>query len=219
MLNLLSLRLQPGFLLRTLAWLLLLNFGLASANAASLFKATAPAIAPELSTARDSPVVRSRPVELDLGLLAAEADLPAGALVQKKGLSLNLFDDVSFIADADRIEESPQGLIWVGTLRGVEQSQVVIAVTGDVVAGNISLPDGRYHIRYLGHAVHEVQKIDPSLFPEDEPPIPAPDFSARSRFIGVLFSASSFRSSALSLPPSDLTPRPALSTKITVHFT
>jgi hypothetical protein len=189
-------RRQPGFLLRALALLVLLNWGSTPANAAdfglpqkaaaavstdlappALFKASPSATVKNLSAARDVQVVRSRPVALDINLLTAEADFPAGVLAQKKSLSLNLFDDVIFIADADQIQVTPQGITWIGTLRGVEQSQALIAVTGDIVAGNISMPDERYHLRYVGNAVHEVQKIDPSLFPEDEPPTPPPDFS------------------------------------------
>jgi hypothetical protein len=193
MLKRFSLLQQPGFLLKILALLALTSWGLAPANAAnfglkqktvavsadvippSLFKASPSTLSKSLFAVQDVQVVRSRPVALDLNLLAAAADLPLGVLATKKSLSLNLFDDVSFIADADQIQLTPQGLIWVGTLRGIEQSQVVIVVSGDIVAGNISMPGGRYHIRYIGNEMHEIQKIDPSLFPEDEPPMPAPD--------------------------------------------
>jgi hypothetical protein len=200
-LNTFSLRRSLGFLLGTLALLMLLGLpipglapALTPAHAAdgvppTLFKASPSSIVKSLSSAKDVQVVRSRAVELDRSLLMEEVELPAGARVQKKGLSLNLFDDVSFIAEVDRIEATPHGMLWIGTLRGVEQSQVVIVVRGEIVAGNISLPDGRYHIRYIGNALHEIQKIDPSLFPEEAPPVsvpipvpipattPAPDFS------------------------------------------
>ena len=146
----------------------------ASVTPLPLFKdMTAPAVK-SLSVIQDRQVVRSRPVAIDRSLLNEGADLATGSVVQKKSLSLNLFDNVSFIADLDRVELNAQGATWVGTLRGIEHSQVVIVVTGDIVAGNITMPDGRYHIRYAGDQVHEVQKIDPSLFPKDEPSTPIP---------------------------------------------
>ncbi|MBI4741770.1 MAG: hypothetical protein HY777_09550 [Betaproteobacteria bacterium] len=117
-----------------------------------------------LVVAQDAQVIRARTVDVNRGLLTAGAD---GAVVRKKSISLNLFDDVSFVADAERVETGAQGLTWVGTLRGIERSQAVFVVTGDVVAGNITTPAGRYHIRFIGNGVHEVQQIDESKFPEE----------------------------------------------------
>jgi hypothetical protein len=55
---------------------------------------------------------------------------------------------------------------------------VVIVMHGNVVSGNISTPGARYHIRFAGNGAHEVQEIDRSLFPRDEPDVPNSDESA-----------------------------------------
>ena len=78
------------------------------------------------------------------------------SLPEGRVISLNLFDNVTFIAEADRVERTSSGVTWVGRLRGIDLSQVVIIVNGDVVVGNISMPAGRYHIRFVGNGVHEV---------------------------------------------------------------
>ena len=58
-------------------------------------------------------------------------------------------------------------MTWTGHIQGVAQSQVTIVVNGDVASGNITLPAKRYHIRFAGNGVHEVQAIDASKFRND----------------------------------------------------
>ncbi len=109
---------------------------------------------------RDKQVIRARPVKIDLQLLTDSA-------APGQTITLNLFDDVTVVAQADRIERTARGVQWIGQVQGVPLSQVTIVANGDVVSGNISMPQGRYHIRFVGNGVHEVQRIDPSLFPKD----------------------------------------------------
>jgi hypothetical protein len=123
---------------------------------------------------RDREVVRSRQVDIDLHLLLGSADLHPGVTAPGRVISLNLFADANFVAEADRVDRTSRGVTWVGRLRGIDLSQVIIIVNGDVVAGNISMPSHRYHIRFMGKGIHEVQEIDESLFPPDEPFVPIP---------------------------------------------
>lgn len=126
-------------------------------------------VAPEKSLVliRDKQVVRARAVNVDRSLLVDSANTPAGTVVQKKSVTLNLFDNASFVADVENVQTTPASVAWVGTLRGIEHGQFVIVVSGDVVVGNITTPDGRFHIRFIGDGLHEVQQIDQSLFPEE----------------------------------------------------
>lgn len=140
-----------------------------------LFSADVPGMAADSKRARDRQVVRWREVSLDTALLTGAANRGSAADGNNRAIALNLFDNVSFIADLDRIEHTARGVNWFGHLRGVDMSQVVLVVQGDVVAGNITMPMARYHIRFVGNGVHEVQRIDPSLFPADEPSTPIPD--------------------------------------------
>ena len=141
---------------------------------AALFSPLKAQMKADAAFVRDRQVVRSRQVDIDLNLLTGSADLPPDVIATGRVISLNLFDNVTFIAEADRVERTSSGVTWVGRLRGIDLSQVVIIVNGDVVVGNISMPAGRYHIRFVGNGVHEVQEIDQSLFPPDEPYVPIP---------------------------------------------
>ena len=114
---------------------------------ASLFSPLKAQTQADAAIVRDFEVVRSRQVDIDLDLLTRSADLPAGAA--GRVISLNLFDDVSFVAEADRVERTSRGVSWVGRLRGIDLSQVVIIVNGDVVVGNITMPAGP-----LPHPLH-----------------------------------------------------------------
>ena len=127
-------------------------------------------------------VVRLRRVDIDRNVLTqAAAAVPkafgqgaATSIAVGKSITLNLFEDVTFIADSDSIERTARGTTWIGHLRDIEHGQVILVVNDDVVVGNISLPAARYHIRYAGNGAHEVQEIDPSKFPVDERSVPVP---------------------------------------------
>lgn len=126
-----------------------------------LFLSVTPGTDAKPTAVRDKQVLRFRPVKIDPALLTAPSVAP-GQLI-----GLNLFDDVSLTAQADRIERAERGVTWVGHIQDMPQSQVTIVVNGDVVSGNISLPHKRYHIRFAGNGLHEVQLIDTSKFGND----------------------------------------------------
>jgi len=161
-------RLFPRYLL---ALSLLGLAGLASAAPPALFAVAPPPALADAAVVRDAQAVRARPVLVDAPLLLGAADLPAAA---QPAVTLNLFDDVTFVADPVRIEPREGGGVWIGRLRGVEHGQVVIVVHNGIVAGNITLPGARYHIRHAGNGVHEVHQIDSARFPPDGPERPVP---------------------------------------------
>ena len=153
-----------------------------TSNAPPALFAPITATAPQKSQAidRGPQVLRARAVAIASSLLTQPAvgapkafgPVGAGPLIAARSVTLNLFDDVTFIADADNVERTVRGITWVGHLRGIENSQVILVINDDVVVGNISMPAAsRYHIRYVGGA-HEVQEIDQSKFPVDEHSVP-----------------------------------------------
>ena len=130
---------------------------------------------------RGPQIVRFRAVNIDYGLLTQAVGAPKSfgqsavtAPAGGQSVTLNLFEDAVFIADADQIEQTARGTTWIGHLRGIEMSQVILVINGDIVAGNISMPAARFHIRYAGTGAHEVQEIDQSKFPVDERSVPVP---------------------------------------------
>lgn len=62
--------------------------------------------------------------------------------------SLTLFDDTTYIALVDRVEEQSKGnFVWIGHLAGQQGSQVKVTVQDQVVSGIIELNNTRYELQ------------------------------------------------------------------------
>jgi hypothetical protein len=119
-----------------------------------------------LPTARA--VVRGRLVTVDLAQLGRPG--PAGGAAEDSAtLTLDLFPDVTLVAERDQAEptSSGQGFIWMGTVRGAAPSQVTLVVEDGVLSGNVRVPQGSYQIRYAGNGLHAIYEINPAAFPPD----------------------------------------------------
>ncbi|MFA7281196.1 MAG: M12 family metallo-peptidase [Sterolibacterium sp.] len=142
-------------------------------NAPPLFlpasgRVTANASGTSSARPRHRSVLQTRQVTIDHDLLNAAT----------ASLSLNLGGQ-TLIADLDRVTTTARGLAWIGHLRNIDMSQVVIVRNGDIVSGNISTPQARYHIRFASGGIHEIQEIDQSGFPVDETTVPIPAANRR----------------------------------------
>jgi hypothetical protein len=124
-------------------------------------------------------VIRSRLVTVDLAQLGAPGDSVADVLV------LNFFPDAVYTAVLDRVENSSLGAFsWVGSLEGVDLSQVILSVKDGVMVGNVVAPGMFYQVRYAGDGVHAIREADQAAFPICRPGmwrnLPAPPTTARS---------------------------------------
>lgn len=112
----------------------------------------------------DPTIIRARFVEINLELI--EGTEVGDTLI------LNLFDDVVFTAVLDCLEASgSDGYSWIGHLEEIDHSQVLLAIGGGQVAGNITLPGEFYQVRFTGNRVHAIYRIDQSAFPPEGEPI------------------------------------------------
>lgn len=126
----------------------------------------------DLGTAADPTIVRSRPVAINLHLLA-QADGSPRQWAPGGALKLNLFDDVSFTALFDRVElNAPNSFAWIGRIDGIDLSQVILVVRDQIMMGSISMPGALYQIRYAGGGLHAVHELNPGAFPPEQPPLP-----------------------------------------------
>jgi hypothetical protein len=118
----------------------------------------------------DPAVMRERFVKIDSDALArGDPTAPGGSKV----LVLNLFEDAVFTAILERVEFSRSGSQTLfGRLDGIQGSSVMLVVKAGVVIGDIRLPRALYQLGYVGDGVHAIRQIDPSAFPDDEPPAP-----------------------------------------------
>lgn len=163
--------------LLTLWMLLVAQTAYAQDPPPNLFSATNLATeAPQIS---NPTVRRSRLASINFSLLGAEPNIQQGLF--QPVINLNLFADTTLPAIHDRTEKTPRGFAWIGHIQDKPLSQVTIVVNGDVVSGNISSPEGRYHIRFAGKGIHAIQEIDSSKFPEEDPPFqPLPTFAPKA---------------------------------------
>lgn len=112
-------------------------------------------------------ILRSRFVTLDL----APFSTPSDPLSER--LRLNLFEDVVLRAVRSEIKPNAGGIIWLGKVEGMPDSQVTLAVGGGIMIGNISLPDATYQVRYAGGDVHAIYSVDAAISPAyTEPVVP-----------------------------------------------
>ena len=141
---------------------------IASAEAPALFS---PAVLPQgLSQPDDPTIIRANPVVVNFDVLLANApDKPAD---HWQPVLLNLFDDVSFEAVLNQEAYGWGGAqVRSGYVEGVENSEVILVFQDGVMAGNITVPDAFYQVRYVGEGVHAIYQIDQRAFPEELPPV------------------------------------------------
>jgi hypothetical protein len=124
----------------------------------------------------DPMVIRSRQATVDLTLLAAggaESSVAAGAArPAARSVDLNLFANMDVVAHLDRVEVVPSvGYAWVGHIAGQEDTEVVLAVAGDVLTGSIKLPGQMYSIR-SSDASYVIAELNSRAIPGDEVAVP-----------------------------------------------
>lgn len=116
-------------------------------------------------------IIRSRLVGINFDILSGSTQRKLGREAESKQtnvIRLNLFDDASYYAVLDKLEESHTGkrLTWFGYIENMRHGQVILVISGNIVSGHITTDDGNlYEIRYLGGGVHSLREIDQSKFP------------------------------------------------------
>ena len=105
------------------------------------------------NTTNPNIVIRQRQVTTRLDVMNPHADT----------LQLNLFDDVFFVAQRDRIERSDSGgIAWLGHIQGQspELSAVNLVFDNHKLSGSVMLFDELYWIRHLTDDQHVIYDID-----------------------------------------------------------
>ncbi len=114
--------------------------------------------------------LRSRHVKIDFDLLGDARGFRRASQKGRQSLELNLFPDVSFVAVLDKIEPHAKGYSWIGRVQGSQDSIVILTVTDNVMAGNVSVSGTAYQIRHIEAGVHAIREVDPAATrPEAEP--------------------------------------------------
>ncbi|HYE35674.1 M12 family metallo-peptidase [Methylocaldum sp.] len=108
---------------------------------------------------------RNRSVRLNLERMKADA------------INLNIFNDTLLVAEKDRVVDNVQGRsAWIGHIQGEPDSEVILAVTGNVMSGTVKRGNGEvYEILYNGDDTHTVRQLDPKKILPHKHPIPDVD--------------------------------------------
>ena len=129
----------------------------------------------KIDQAMRSRIIRYRFVTVNLQMIAAAKETNQSLSNPGSALQLNLFDDAIFSVVLDRREVlSETSVVWLGHIEGLQDSQVSLAVDGNVMVGNIRIQQSLYQVRYLGDGTHVLYQIDPTAFPPDSEPLVAP---------------------------------------------
>jgi len=140
----------------------------ASAGSKGLFTESKSAV--QFRTQRNSSSLRSRHVKIDFDLLGDARGFRRAPHKGRQSLELNLFPDISFTAVLDKIEPHSKGYSWIGQVQGSQQSVVILTVSDDVMAGNVTLSGTSYQIRHVEAGVHAIREVTPKAArPEGEP--------------------------------------------------
>ena len=114
--------------------------------------------------------LRSRHVKIDFDLLGDARGFRRASQKGRQSLELNLFPDVSFTAVLDKIEPHAKGYSWIGRVQGSQDSIVILTVTDNVMAGNVSVSGTAYQIRHTEAGVHAIREVDPEATRPEAPP-------------------------------------------------
>lgn len=130
-----------------------------SQQAPDFFAATT--LAPAPGVVPSTPAQRSRLASLDLEVLQQAAR----ASEDEDSVRFNLFDDVTLVADFERLEPALHGgWVWSGKLPG-DDGSVTVSVVDQVVAATIQHGSDLYQVDYAGNGIHWVRMAAPTGAP------------------------------------------------------
>lgn len=146
----------------TMALAMLVAWG--ELGGARVLAATAPSVIRESGEpgnpklARKKEYLRSRFVDVDFKLLTDRT---------KERLTLDLFPDVSLVAVRESLERDKDGSWeWTGSIEGVEDSEVILDIDEDAVAGSIRVGGRSFAIEDTT-GPHLVVELDPRFVLKD----------------------------------------------------
>ena len=115
----------------------------------------------------DLAVTRYRWASVNFELL--DSALQGGSDDDASSVLLNLFDDAEIEAVLDRIEPaSSGGYAWIGTVKDVDYSQVIIIVHQGRATATVRMPRRLYQIQPEGGRTHSIREINESLLSSGE---------------------------------------------------
>jgi len=135
----------------------------------------------------DPTTLRQRYVTLQLSSLAAVRTALVEGRSEDAALTLKLFDDASYVALFTEFEDSATGgYVLSGSLQDQPQSEVHLAVEGEVITALVTLYGASYVVEYNPDGLHHIRQLNVSAFPPEAPDLvpdgqpPEPEVEAQA---------------------------------------
>jgi hypothetical protein len=113
-------------------------------------------------------VAKSRLVKVNLSLLLDEKKQPR-TLDANTEMTINLFPEATYIGVIERVEQTnPGSHSWIGHLKGVEYSMLIMVFSGGIFIANISSPHGVYEVSIEEGDLYRIVLIDQSKLRGEE---------------------------------------------------
>ena len=111
-------------------------------------------------------VKRSRLVKLNPGIINGKKGT-ARNLKSNPQIGLNLFADVAYIGEVNRLEEnSPDSISWIGKLKHLDLGYFYLVVSDGAFIAHIASPEGIYEVAQAGNDLYQITEIDQSQLEE-----------------------------------------------------
>jgi hypothetical protein len=81
-------------------------------------------------------------------------------LLQKEKLTLNLFDDVEFVAVRDEVVKNNGAVTWTGKIEEEKNSRVILTVFNNKFFGSVEYQEQLFEIKYSKDKVLRIQETD-----------------------------------------------------------
>jgi len=142
---------------------------------------------PRINSESAPDVLQTRYVQIAFDQLGTEASPLLDDSGQGEELKLNLFEDVTYTAVLDRVEQNDgerygkaqtDSYTWIGHIEEEPDSLVVLVVRGESVYGTVSTSQGNYSIQRLkdGNGLHAIVQNNPSFYAQQNPTDARPVF-------------------------------------------
>ena len=120
-----------------------------------------------LSLGTDRTIIRRQRVDIAAPTLLADVS-------RSQVLRLDLFPEVTLRALRSRLDATPRGTAWTGTLEGYPGSSATFTLVRNTLVGHITAPFGVFNIESATDGSYVVQQIDQRLLgPLDDDARPA----------------------------------------------
>ena len=83
-----------------------------------------------------------------------------GSASKETKFEFSLFDDVSFVADTERVEKTEDGFSWIGKIAKEDVGDVILSVVDGDLAGTVWVDTQIYNIHGDGDGGYTVDEID-----------------------------------------------------------